>query len=101
MFLFVELVDLDQILVTVRTRNLILNQSLFVVTATDARRKHNAFIIFFRSHSHCNKSEKGLPLETKSTQYHESRRLGLIESLHMQHCSMRGCLRPLAPVERY
>ena len=36
----------------------------------------------------CNKSEKkGLPLETKNTQNHENRRLGLIESLHMQHCS--------------
>ena len=41
-----------------------------------------------------NKSQKGLPLETKNTQNHENRRLGLIESLHMQHCSMRGCIRP-------
>ena len=28
---------------------------------------------------------KGLPLETKNTQNHENRRLGSIESLHMQH----------------
>ena len=40
-----------------------------------------------------NKSQKGLPLETKNTQYHENRRLGLIESLHMQHCSLLGCIR--------
>ena len=45
-----------------------------------------------------NKSKKGLPLETKNTQNHENRRLGLIESLHMQHCSLRGCIRPLKPV---
>ena len=38
-----------------------------------------------------NKSKKGLPLETKNTQDYENRRLGLIESLHMQHCSLRGC----------
>ena len=31
-----------------------------------------------------NKSKKGLPLETKNTQNHENRRLGLNESLHMQ-----------------
>ena len=37
-----------------------------------------------------NKSKKGLPLETKSTQNHENWRLGLVESLHMQHCSLRG-----------
>ena len=30
------------------------------------------------------------------TQNHETRRFGLIESLHMQHCSLRGCIRPLA-----
>ena len=34
-----------------------------------------------------NNSQKGLPLETKNTQNHENHRLGLIESLHMQHCS--------------
>ena len=29
---------------------------------------------------------------------HENRRLGFIESLHMQHCSLRGCIRtPPAP----
>ena len=44
-----------------------------------------------------NKSQKGLPLATKNTQNHENRRFGLIKSLHMQHCSLRGCLRPLAP----
>ena len=43
------------------------------------------------------KSQKGLPLETKNTQNRENRRLGLIESLHMQHCSLWGCIRPLAP----
>ena len=43
------------------------------------------------------KSQKGLPLETKNTKNHENQRLGLIESLHMQHCSLRGCIRPLAP----
>ena len=36
------------------------------------------------------KSQKGLPLETKNTQNHENRRLGLIEFLHMQHCSLRS-----------
>ena len=36
----------------------------------------------------------GLPLETKNTQNHENRRLGLSESLHMQNCSLRGCIRP-------
>ena len=41
--------------------------------------------------------QTGLPLETKNTQNHENRRLGLIESLHMQHCSLRGCVRPPAP----
>ena len=45
--------------------------------------------------------KKGLPLEKKNTQNHENRRLGLIESLHMQHCSLRGCIRPLAPLKRY
>ena len=44
-----------------------------------------------------NKSQKGLSLETKNTQNHENRRLGLIESLHMPHCSTRGCIRPLPP----
>ena len=34
-----------------------------------------------------NKSQKGLPLEIENTQNHENRRLGLIESLHMQRCS--------------
>ena len=28
------------------------------------------------------------PLVTKNTQNHENRRLGLIESLHMQHCNL-------------
>ena len=37
-----------------------------------------------------NKSQKGLPLETKNTQNHENRRLGLTESIYMQHCSLRG-----------
>ena len=44
-----------------------------------------------------NKSKKGLPLETQNTQNHENWRLGLIESLHMQRCSLRGCIRPLVP----
>ena len=44
-----------------------------------------------------NKSKKGLSSETKHTQNHENRRLGLIESLHMQHCSLRGCIRPPLP----
>ena len=30
---------------------------------------------------------------------HEKRRLGLIECLHMQHCSLRGCISPLAPAK--
>ena len=34
--------------------------------------------------------KQGLPLETKNTQNHENWRLCLIESLHMQHCSLRG-----------
>ena len=49
------------------------------------------------SHMVKNKSHKGLPLETKNTQNHENRRLGWIESLHIQHCSMRGCIRPPVP----
>ena len=44
-----------------------------------------------------NKSKKGLPVETKNTEKHENRRLDLIEFLHMQRCSLRGCKRPLAP----
>ena len=32
------------------------------------------------------KSQIELSLETKNTQNHEYRRLGLIECLHMQHC---------------
>ena len=40
------------------------------------------------------KSEKGLPSETKVSKNHENRRIGLIESLHMQHCSLWGCIRP-------
>ena len=43
------------------------------------------------------KVKKELPLETMNTQNHENRRLGSIKSLHMQHCSLRGCIRPLAP----
>ena len=35
-----------------------------------------------------NKSQRGLPLETKNTQNHENRRLGLIESLHIEHYSL-------------
>ena len=46
--------------------------------------------------SGANKSQNGLPLETKNTQNHENRRLGLIEKLHLQHCSLRGYIRPLA-----
>ena len=49
------------------------------------------------SNGDLNKSQKGLPLETKNTQNHENRRPGLIESSHMQHCSLRGCIRPRAP----
>ena len=33
-------------------------------------------------------------METKNTQSHENRRLSLIESLHMQHYCLRGCIRP-------
>ena len=43
-----------------------------------------------------NLSQKGLSLETKNTQNHENRRLGLIVSLHMQHCSLRDCIHPIA-----
>ena len=46
-----------------------------------------------------NKSQKGSPLDTKNTHNHENRRLSLIESLHMQHCSLQGCIRPLAPAK--
>ena len=46
-----------------------------------------------------NKSQKGQPLETEDTQNHENRGLRLIESLHMQHCSLRGCIRPLVPAK--
>ena len=44
-----------------------------------------------------NKSQKGLPLGTKNTQNHENQRLGLIESLHMQHYILRCCIRPPPP----
>ena len=38
-----------------------------------------------------------MPLKIKNyTQHQENRRLGLIESLHMQHCSLRGRIRPSA-----
>ena len=43
------------------------------------------------------KSQKGLPLETKNAHNHENRRLGLIESLHMQLSNLRGWICPLAP----
>ena len=38
------------------------------------------------------KSQKGLLLETKNTQNHENLRLGLIESIRIQHCRLRGCI---------
>ena len=39
------------------------------------------------------KNQKELSLETKNTQNHENRRLGLIESLHMQsQLCLRGYL---------
>ena len=41
-----------------------------------------------RRGQYINKSQKGLLLETKNTQNHENRRLGLIESLYMQHCRL-------------
>ena len=50
----------------------------------------------FQRREYFNKTQKVLPLETKNTQNHENRRLGLTESLHMQHYSLRGCIRPLA-----
>ena len=46
------------------------------------------------------KKKKRLPSETKNRQKHENRRPAVIESLHMQHCSLRGCIRrphPLPP----
>ena len=36
-----------------------------------------------------NNSQKGLPLETRNTYNQENRRLGLIESPYMHHCSLR------------
>ena len=48
-----------------------------------------------RTENSWHKSQKGLPLEAKNTQKHENRRLGLIESLHMQHHSLRVCIYPL------
>ena len=45
------------------------------------------------------KSKKELPLETKKTQNHENRRLCLIECLHINHCSLQGSIRLLAPAE--
>ena len=44
------------------------------------------FQIMTETYYQRNKSQKGLPLETKNTQNHENRRVCLIESLHMQHC---------------
>ena len=45
-----------------------------------------------------NKSQNGLPWKQR-TQNHEYRRLGLSESLYIQYCSFRGCIRPIAPAE--
>ena len=45
-------------------------------------------------HEMSNISQNGMPFETNNTRDHEIQRLGLIESLHMQHCSLRGCIRP-------
>ena len=45
-----------------------------------------------RLQTELNKSKKILPLETMNTQNHENLILGLIESLHKQHCSLRGCI---------
>ena len=44
-----------------------------------------------------NKSQRGLPLKTKDTQNYDNSILCLIESLYMQHCSLRGCVCPLTP----
>ena len=41
-----------------------------------------------------NRNQKGLPLETKSAQNLTNRRLELIESLHIQHCSLRAAYAP-------
>ena len=41
------------------------------------------------SNSRKNKSQKGLPLETKNTQNHENQRLGLIR--HVNNPDMLGC----------
>ena len=38
-----------------------------------------------------------MPLETENTQNHENRRLGLMESLHMQHCCLRAANAPPPP----
>ena len=44
-------------------------------------------LVYLLTYIVLNKNQKGLPLETNNTQNQENRRLGLIESLHMQQCS--------------
>ena len=57
------------------------------------------FSIYLNRRDFVKESEKGLPLGIKKAQNHENRRLGLIESLHMQHGSLRSCRRPIAPAK--
>ena len=54
-------------------------------------RRHTA-LTPAKNHDCKHKSQKGLPLEKKNSHSHENRRLGLTESLHMQHCSLQGCI---------
>ena len=37
----------------------------------------------------------------KNTQNYKNWRLGLIESVHVQHCCLRGCILPLARLKRF
>ena len=49
---------------------------------------------------YCSKLFKMVKIKVKKEclwKHLENRRLGLIESLHMQHCNLRGCLRAPPP----
>ena len=89
------------LIVSWHQNNLVINDISAVGTKEAFLISHHNFLAA-KPNSDCrkaynkSKNKKGLPLETK-TQYHENRRLDLIESLHMQHCNLRGCIRPLAP----
>ena len=62
--------------VSTRTRFSLRDKRLFEISEVEITR-----VDFMHPYIYCvtNKSQKGLPLETKNPQNHENRRLGLIE----------------------